>query len=299
MADLNSLLDPEHLHRIAPLPLMARTAVEGFLSGLHRSVFHGFGAEFLHYRSYTPGEDLKYVDWKLYARRDKVYTKVFEEETNMNLYLVLDCSASMGYRGGSSYDKLRYATMVAACFAYLASRQGDNISLLTYADKVTGFLPPGHRGQQLHRLLLALASQKAGGGAQHDRAFDYLETQTSTRGLVILLSDMLECEDTLPQRLNRLRMLHCDCIALQILDPEEVELPRHNGARFEDMESKRELLTNPATVADRYNASMREFLLKTRKAFQREQVDFRLLTTNDHLGLALAGYLNRRELRVY
>ncbi|MCD8483609.1 MAG: DUF58 domain-containing protein [Verrucomicrobia bacterium] len=295
---MNSLLDPEHLHRIAPLPLMARTAVEGFLSGMHRSVFHGFGAEFLHYRTYTQGEDLKYVDWKLYARRDKVYTKVFEEETNMNVYLVVDCSGSMGYKGMSAAcDKLRYCVMLAACFAYLASKQGDNVSLLSYADQVNTFLPPAHRGQQLHRLLLQLNNLKAGGSAHHERAFDFLETQTSTRGLVILLSDMLEGEHALPARLKRLRMMHCDCIAIQILDPEEINLPRHNGARFQDIENGGELLTNPATIADRYDLSMQQFLTATQQAFHREQVDFRMLTSSHNLGLALAAYLNRRELR--
>lgn len=291
-----SLLDPANLSRIEPFTLMARTAVEGYLSGLHRSVFQGFGSEFLQYRHYTPGEDLKYVDWKLYARSDRLHTKVFQEETNMNVYLVLDASASMDYQGSDAVcSKLRYASMIAACLAYMANRQGDNISLLTYQDKISGFIEPGHRNQQLHRVLLELARIKPQGEGNHAAALNFLEKHVGNRGLVIFLSDMLEQENTLPKFLSRLRLLHCDCIGLQILDPDEISLPRRASARFEGMESGTEVLTSPATVADHYNEQMKAFMQRLKSAFHREQVDYLPLTSKDNLGHALAAYLHHRE----
>lgn len=294
----NQLLDPANLTRVEPFPLLARTAVEGFLSGWHRSVFHGFGTEFLQYRQYTPGEDLKYVDWKLFARRDRIYTKVFEEETNMNVYLVLDTSASMSYRGHlAACSKGRYAAMLAACFAYIGNKQGDNISLLTYSDEINDYLPPGSRNQQLHRTLLQLSRAKYAGSAKHETALSFLEKQVSNRGLIILLSDMLDGEEVLPSRLSRLRQLHCDIIGLQVLDPEEVHLPHRQSARFEDMENRREVLTSPAAIAATYEAQMDDFLTALRHGFRRAQLDYLQLASNDNLGKALAAYLHHRGKR--
>lgn len=293
-----SLLDPANLTRIEPFPLLAKTAVEGFLSGMHRSVFHGFGSEFLQYRHYTQGEDLKYVDWKLFARSDRLHSKVFQEETNMNVYLVVDASASMDYQGERAVcSKARYAAMIAACFAYIAAKQGDNISLLSYSEQVDGFLEPGHRNQQLQRVLLQLARSRPQGSANHELALDFLEKQVGNRGLVILLSDMLEGENVLPRRLSRLRLLHCDCIALQILDPDELELPRRPSARFEDLENEAEVLTSPAQVAESYEQQMQGFIEDIRARFQQEQVDTLQLSSTHNLGAALAAYLHHRERR--
>lgn len=293
-----TLLDPANLTRIEPFPLLAKTAVEGFLSGMHRSVFHGFGSEFLQYRHYTQGEDLKYVDWKLYARSDRLHSKVFQEETNMNVYLVVDASASMDYQGEQApCSKARYAAMIAACFAYIASKQGDNISLLCYNEQIDAYLEPGHRNQQLQRVLLQLARSRPRGGADHEQALDFLENQVGNRGLVILLSDMLEGEAVLPRRLSRLRLLHCDCIALQILDPDELQLPRRASARFVDLESQAEVLTSPERIGESYDVQMQSFLETLKTGFQREQVDTLRLSTTQNLGAALAAYLHHRERR--
>ena len=296
VASFQTLLDPANLTRIAPFSLLAKIAVEGFLSGLHRSIFHGFGSEFLQYRHYTPGEDLKYVDWKLFARRDRLYTKVFQEETNMNVHLLVDISASMGYAGDRAVcSKLRYATMIAASLAYLAARQGDNIGLMLYGGQVLDHHRPAHRAQQLHRVLLALARAEATGEADHHTALGILENQISTRGLVILLSDMLESEEDLPKRLGRLRLRHCDCIGIQILDPDETNLPRRATARFEGMEGSGEVLTSPAAVAEAHDTGMETFLHNLRRNFHREQVDYLQLSTRENLGHALAAYLHHRE----
>jgi uncharacterized protein (DUF58 family) len=297
-AETRKLLDPAHLIRLQPYPLLARTAVLGFLSGLHRSVLHGFGSEFVQYRAYSPGEDLKYVDWKLYARSDRLYTKVYEEETNMNVTLVLDASSSMGYRGSRApCSKLDYACMVVACLAWLADHQGDNIGLLSYHTELVACLPPGHRSQQLQRLLVELTRARPTGAADHQLALDWLERRHANRSLVIFVSDMLGDEAQLAEGLRRLRLRHGECLAIQVLDPDERDLPRAGGTRFRDLESGHELLTHPAAVGDRHDAAMSAFNARMAAAFAREEVDFLPLQSTDNLGLALAAYLHQRELK--
>ena len=290
------LLDPAHLTRIENYALMAKAAVEGFLSGMHRSVFHGFGTEFLQYRNYVPGEDLKYLDWKVYAKRDELVTKVYQEETSMNCYFVVDASASHHYQGErAACSKLRYACMIAASLAYLATRQGDNISLFAYQDTIVEALEPGHRNGQLHRFLQALSRLKPEGQANHERLLQSITHHMRNRGLVVSLSDMLEAEDTLPRLLRNLRFQHCDCLALQILDPDERDLPHGYPVRYIDSETEKEVTTFADTVRDGYQSSMDQFMSDLKAGFRRAQVDYKSLLTTDHLGHALSQYLHHRE----
>lgn len=290
------LLDPATLAGMGSLSLMARSAVEGFLSGMHRSVFHGFGTEFLQYRNYTPGEDLKYVDWKVLARSDKFYTKVYQEETNMNCYVLLDASASMDYQGErASCTKLHYAKMAAACIAYLAQRQGDNLGLFAYGGDFREALEPGHRSGQFERFLQGLIRTEGEGAAQHDALLSSLSTQLRQRGLVIYLSDMLEAEATLPQALAKFRFRHCDVLAIQVLDPDELDLPQQTVTRFLDSETDSEITTWPEAARERYSESMGTFLDTLQKNFAKSSVDYLRVRTTDSLAFALAKYLSHRE----
>lgn len=290
------LLDPAHLTRIENYALMAKAAVEGFLSGMHRSIFHGFGTEFLQYRNYVPGEDLKYLDWKVFAKRDELVTKVFQEETSMNCYFVVDASASHHYQGErAACSKLRYACMIAASLAYLATRQGDNIALFAYQDSIVEAIEPGHRNSQLLRFLQALTRLKPEGQANHERLLESITHHMRSRGLVVYLSDMLEAEDTLPRMLQNLRFQHCDCLALQILDPDEKDLPHGYPVRYIDSETGKEVTTFADTVREGYEKSMQEFLEDLKTGFRRAQVDYTPLLTTDHLGHALGQYLHKRE----
>lgn len=290
------LLDPAHLTRIENYALMARAAVEGFLSGMHRSVFHGFGTEFLQYRNYVPGEDLKYLDWKVYAKRDELVTKVYQEETSMNCYFVIDASASHHYQGErAACSKLRYACMIAASLAYLATRQGDNIALFAYQDSIVEALEPGHRSGQLHRFLQALTRLKPEGPANHERLLQSITHHMRNRGLVVYLSDMLEAEEMLPRMLQSLRFQHCDCLALQILDPDELDLPHAYPVRYIDSETGKEVTTFAETVREGYEQSMAKFMEDLKSGFRRAQVEYTPLLTTDHLGHALSQYLHSRE----
>ena len=292
----HQLLDPAHLAQLGNYALMARSAVEGFLSGMHRSLVHGIGTEFLQYRDYTPGADLKYLDWKLMARSDRLYTKVYEEETNMNLYLLLDVSASMDYQGDkAAVSKFHYACMLAACLAYMASRQGDNVGLFAYNEGLCEVIPPGHRGGQLERLLQALTRLEPTGPANHAQMLDVFGNQLRHRGIVVSISDMLECEDVLPEQLKHYRLRHCDALALQVLDPDELDLPESGVMRFRDSETGREVISWPETVRGAYKSQMSDYMAGLQTAFMRSQVDHLCLQTSESLGYALARYLHHRE----
>lgn len=294
----STLLDPAYLSTISNYALMARVAVEGYLSGLHRSLYHGFGSEFLQYRAYTPGEDPRYIDWKAYARRDRLQTKVYQEETNMNLYLLVDASASMGYGGSRApCTKLRYAAMLAAAMAYLAARQGDNVGLTIYKDALVESISPGHRASRMASVYHALERTQPGASAAHQRALDYLEHQLKGRGLVVFLSDMLDAENLLPDLLARIRIRHYDTIAIQVLDPDELDFPTAEAARFVDMESGADVVTSPATIAADYNASTQLAIGQLQRGFQRARIDFVTFSTQTGIGNALSRYLHHRTQR--
>jgi len=289
-------LDPAFLLQLQNYSLMAKVVVEGFLSGMHRSLFHGFGTEFLQYRNYTPGEDLKYLDWKVLAKSDRLYTKVYQEETNMNCYIILDCSASLDYQGDRApSNKLRYASMIAACIAYLASRQGDNIGLFAYSDQLHEVIEPGHRIGQLNRFLQALTRLQPSGTADHAARLHTLTHQFSHRGIVIYISDMLEGETILPQMLRRFRFCHCDCLAIQVLDPDELDLPQARVTRYMDCESQDEITTFPEVARRAYAHSMQAFLEQLQQAFAKSQVEYLRLISTDPVGAVLARYLSHRD----
>lgn len=290
------LLSPATLARIDNYSLLAKTAVEGFLSGLHRSLSHGTGGEFLQYRNYTPGDDLKYVDWKVFSRQNKFHTKVFREETNMNLSLVLDASASLAYQGSRApCGKWRYASMVAACLAYMASRQGDNVGLFLYNKGVVQALDPSRSPGQLQRIFGSLARQEPAHSADHPRAWNYLTGHFRSRGLVVFLSDFLDADDILPPLLKRIRFAHHDCLAIQVLDQDELDLPFDRSTEFIDAEGSGRIDTYPASVREDYIRAMDAFLARLSQSMTKSQVDFLRLVTSESLSHSLATYLHKRD----
>src|SRR5215203_6597784 len=218
------MLDPVLLSAIHDLELVARVTVEGAVSGLHRSPFHGYSAEFSQYRHYRPGDDLKYVDWKLFARTDRVYTKQFRETTNLRMQIVLDASASMGFGSGRGVTKLDYARLIAAGFAHLLVTQGDAVGLIVHDDDIRSYI--GARGGRTHlRALLAALSNvqpRGGTGGAHAlrRSIDLLRT----RGVLLVLSDLYDDEDGVNAELRRAARIGHDVIVFHVLTPDEVHL---------------------------------------------------------------------------
>ena len=258
------MLDPKVLASIADLELVARTVVDGTVSGLHRSPFHGYSAEFSQYRHYRPGDDLKYVDWKLFARTDRVFTKQYRETTNLAAQLAIDASASMGFRGGNGVSKFHYARVLAASLGHLVASQGDAIGLAVYDHglvmHVGARLGPAH----LRKVLAALSDARTAnsGGANEDgirRVVDMLRR----RGLLLLFSDAYE-EDALELEIRRAIRIGHEVALFHVLTREEVEFPYRGDLELEDVETGRKVLTNAGIIGTGYRTAMAAFLERWR-----------------------------------
>ena len=293
------LLDPAHLSRIEDFSLLAKVVVDGAMPGIHRSLRQGRGTEFFQYRPYDPGEDLKVVDWKVYAKREELVAKTFQEDTNFNLFLVLDTSASMGYQGEvSSCTKLHYASMLAACFAYLAYRQGDRVGLFAYGQEVEQWIRPKSGHAHFGRIVNALSRLQAGGVNKHEAMWDQLVGNMPGRSTVVFLSDFLEAEDILPERLRFALSSRYEALCLQVLDREEEKLPSGDALRFVEMEGTREVSTSPEVIRDEFSNRMNEFKETLERNLSSVSAEFESLYTDQDLGHALRRFLGVRNRNV-
>jgi uncharacterized protein (DUF58 family) len=246
-----SLIDPDTLMRIKSLQMRARVAVQGFIKGIHRSPYHGFSVEFSEYREYSPGDDPRFLDWRLYARSDRYYVKRFEDETNLRCHIVLDTSRSMGYRSGS-YTKGDYARTAAATIGYFLSTQRDAVGLFTFEDRITDYLPPRHRPGHLRRFMAMLEREPEGRATDLAGPLEQIAETIRKRGLIILISDLLAPIDLLGTRLGYLRSRGHEVIVLRILDPAEVQFGFATPAMYIDLESGREVYIDPESARAEY-----------------------------------------------
>jgi uncharacterized protein (DUF58 family) len=246
-----SAIDAAAIMRIKNLQLRARTVVEGFFNGLHRSPFHGFSAEFSEYRQYSPGDDTRFVDWRLFARSDRYYLKRFEDETNRRCYLLVDQSRSMAY-GSTGYTKGDYARTLAATLAYYLSLQRDCVGLLTFDERVRDFLPARYRTGHLRRLLSLLERAEAGTDTQLAPALAQIADLVRKRGLIVILSDFLAPAEPLRRPLSYLRSRGHEVLALRILDPAEVEFRFTEPTLFRDLEGGRPMFVEPSAARAMY-----------------------------------------------
>lgn len=258
-ADFDDLatIDPLAVMRIKSLPLRARAVVEGFYNGLHRSPFHGFSVEFSEYRPYTIGDDLRSLDWKLYARTDRYYIKKFEDETNRRCYLVMDQSKSMGF-GSLEYNKIEYARTLVATLAYYLTLQRDNIGLLTFDEQVGEFISARHRPGHLRQLMVALSRPVAGQGTNLDEPLKQIAALVRRRGLIVLVSDMLAPVETLQTNLAYLRSRGHEVMILRTLDPAELSLGLDAPSMIVDMESGRQIYLDPDAARETYQQRFSE-----------------------------------------
>ena len=290
------LLDPNILDRIGNYALLSKNIVEGFITGLHRSMFHGFGSEFVQYRNYAPGDDLKYLDWKVYARSRQLCTKVFREETNMTCRIVLDCSESMSYKGESSpLSKLEYASVAASCLAYLASTQGDKVGFYAYGEDIYTAVSPGSSQRHLQDIFREMTKLSATGVGDHKKCLTKISDGFKGRGLVLFISDMLENEDDILQFLKAMRFSNNDCILMQILDKDELDLPFDHNVRFVSMEAGGELLTAPELIRTTYKEKIAAHIEKLNVSCNQSMIDFELVDTSKSLDYVLSSYLHKRQ----
>src|SRR5262249_8255481 len=272
--------------------LKARTIVEGFLSGLHRSPFKGFSVEFAEYRQYIPGDDLSTIDWKVYARSDRFYVKKFEEETNLDCHLMIDVSGSMAYGHHHAMTKFQYGAALAASLAYLMNRQRDAVGLTAFDEQIVQMLPSSSRSGHLRAVLLTLDRLKVGGTTNVSKPLHQLADSLSKRGMVVLISDLLDDPEAVVPGLKHFPYRGTDVIVFQILDPDETEFPFERATRFEDLETAEEVIAVPGAVRERYVRAMAQLIERYRRELGGAGIDYHLLSTRQPLELALMSYLS-------
>jgi uncharacterized protein (DUF58 family) len=290
-------LDPAVIARLTTMELKARTVVEGFLSGLHRSPFKGFSVEFAEYRQYLPGDDLSTLDWKVYARSDRHYVKKFEEETNLECHLLLDVSASMAYRGSAPMTKLEYGSVLAASLAFLMNRQRDATGLIAFDDRITFRMPASARPGHLHALLLTLEQLKSGERSDVGRPLHQLADALVKRSLVVLISDLLDDPEPAIKGLRHLKFRGTDVIVFQVLDPHELTFPFRGPSRFRDVESDDEITADPASVRAAYLRELAGLTLRYDRELRGAGIDYVQLDSSQPLDFALLAYLSARSRR--
>ncbi|MEN8376766.1 MAG: DUF58 domain-containing protein [Gemmatimonadota bacterium] len=286
------LADPEVLGRIQNLELLARTVVDGFIQGLHRSPYLGLSIDFAEHRAYMPGDDIRNLDWKLYARTDRFYVKRFEAETNANLVVVLDTSASMGFASGS-LSKLRYGAILGACLATLSRRQGDRVGGALVGGELRDYVPAaaGH----LELVLAALDRAGPEGGGSFAYAVDAVAARLRRRGILVVISDFYEETERLGASLKRLATGGHDVIAFHVLDGAELDLPYDRPTRFEDLESGAQRQIVPEEFRDRYQQLMSAHTERLREELTGGRIDYELVRTDRPIGEALFQYLTARQ----
>lgn len=292
----STFLDPATLMRIKNLQLRARVVVEGFLSGLHRSPYHGFSVEFTEYRQYTPGDDPRYLDWRLYARSDRYYLKRFEDETNLRCWLLVDGSRSMSY-GSVAYTKAEYSRTVAATIAYFLALQRDAVGLITFDESVRDYVPSRYRPGHLHRLMMSLDSAPAGTSTDLAAPLEQVARLARKRGLVILISDLLGTVETVETRLGYLRSQGHEVVVIRVLDAAELDFPFKEAALFEDLETGRKLYVDPEVMRADYAVRFGEHRAQIARACSRLGIDLFQLTTREPLERALFDLLSARMRR--
>lgn len=288
-------LDPRVLSAISDLELVARVTVDGTIAGLHRSPFHGYSAEFSQYRPYRTGDDLKYVDWKLYARTDRVYTKQFRETTNLLALIAVDASASMGHAGTNGVTKVSYAQLLAAALSHLLSCQGDGIGLVAYDAAIRQFIPSRTGRSHARSLLVALSRLEPAGLTAAASALKRATELLTRRGLIIVFSDLYDDEDAVESELRRAVRMGHEVAVFHVLTPGEISLELTGEVEVEDLESGRTILTRGAAVRPEYQRRIGAFLERWRTRCAAHGIDYTLAMTDTPLDDTLRGFLLRRR----
>jgi uncharacterized protein (DUF58 family) len=291
-----SLISPKALMSVRNLELRARIVVEGFWNGLHRSPFHGFSVEFTEYRQYAAGDDLRFLDWRVFARTDRYFIKKFEDETNLRCHLLTDLSRSMAY-GSLGYTKAQYTATLAATLAYFLYLQGDAVGLLSFDEQIRDFLPARHRTGQLRRLMLGLEKPAAGQATNLAPPLKQIVQLVRKRGLLVILSDFLAPIERLEPDLVALTACGHEVVVFQILDPAELNFSFGESTMFEDLESGRTLFIDPNAAKKQYLQQLERHCANLRATCQRLGIACHTLATDRPLELALFDFLRERMQR--
>jgi len=287
-------IDPQTLTRIASLELIARTVVEGFISGLHRSPHLGFSVNFAEYRSYRPGDDIRKIDWKVYGRTDRFFVKEYEGETNTGIHLILDCSRSMTY-ASRGITKLEYGQFLAASLGYFAFKQRDAVGFISYDDDVIDYIPARGSIGHLNTVLHAIERARAGEKTDFVNSLVKVSERIRRRGIVVVISDLYEEPAKVMSGLRHLAFRGNDVIVFQILDPNELRFDFPDAAQFVDMETRSEMHVIPDYIRQEYRKILQNQIAQYEKECRKDRMDFMLIDTSQPLDSALFGYLVRRQ----
>jgi len=291
---LTEFLRPDVVSRLANMELRARLIVEGFIAGLHRSPYHGFSVEFAEYRQYNAGESTRNVDWKIYAKTDRYYVKIFEDETNLRATLLMDGSASMDY-GSGGVTKLRYATLLGAALGYLMITQRDAVGLAVFDERIREFFP--HRSVRKHLLLLLAALERLEPGERTSisNALHEMAERVKRRGLIVLFSDLLDDPSEVMEGLKHFRHRGHEVVVFHILDPTELSLDLHGEMQFVDKETGERLRTRPWFLGAEYRRNVGGWISGLERDCKENAIDYNLVTTETPFDHALVSYLNKRR----
>lgn len=297
--DYRKYLDPTVLAKIGALELRARLIVEGFFTGIHHSPQQGLSVEFADHRAYTQGDDLKHIDWKVFGRTDKYYVKEYEQEANLNLMMVVDCSESMNYRSaGAAMSKHEYATAVAAAIAYLTLQQQDSVGLTLFDEHITQFMRPSNNAHHWKTLIHELDGKTGPAKTSIARVLTELAERLHHRVLILIVSDLFDTPEAILKGLKLLRYRRHEVIVWNIWDPAELTLPFSGPTMFEGLESSGRLLTDPRSLRTRYLDEVERFQSQLRTGCGHMLIDYTVFHTAMALDAALSGYLATRSARL-
>ena len=291
-------LDPQTLAKLEGLQLRARLIVEGYVSGVHRSPYHGFSIEFAEHREYAPGDDLRYVDWKVFGRTDKFYLKQYEEETNLVCNLLLDVSQSMSYRGPQApMSKLEYAQSAAAALAYLVLQQQDSAGLATFDREIRALVRPSSNPSHLKQLLQVMQATPAERKTSAGAIFHELAERFKKRGIVVVLSDLFDDVDAMIAGLKHFRHRRHEVVLFHVLDPAELDFPFRNTTLFRGLEELPEVLVEPRALRKAYLREFEKYRRRLKKGCRLHRIDYVEMRTDQPLDVALSSYLASRMTR--
>jgi uncharacterized protein (DUF58 family) len=288
-------LQPAVVAQLANMELRARFVVEGFITGLHKSPYHGFSVEFTEHRQYMPGDEIKHIDWKAYGKTDRFYIKQFEEETNLKSYIIVDASRSMDYASKGNLKKFEYASYVAAALSFMMIEQRDAVGLTLFDEGIRVSLPPRATRSYLKEILKELEFAQPANKTGTSASLNLIAEQIKRRGLVIVLSDLFDKPESVMTALKHFRHKGHEVVVMQVLDPLERSFAFDSDAIFKDLETQEELMTQPWHIQKAYQQSMQEFLDFYKRRCRDNNIDYVLLDTSTPFDKALFQYLNKRK----
>jgi uncharacterized protein (DUF58 family) len=288
-------LDPKTLEQIRRLDVRARLIVEGFITGQHRSPYNGFAVEFAAHREYVPGDDLRHIDWKVWSKTDRLYIKEYEEETNLDCHIILDCSKSMAYGAEQGWSKFDHGSTIAASLGYLMQQQQDAVGLELFSNGVDLVLKPSTNPSHIRSLMHHLQQTQPSKQSDVDGVFTKLAGQVKRRGLLILISDLFFSEEQLSAGLEAFRLRGQEVVLFHVMHGDELTFPFDENTLFQGLEVDQQLLVDPKSLRASYLEAIEAFLARVRRVATSVGVDHVLVDTSKSLGATLSSYLAFRQ----